>query len=247
MHTLDGPTLNPDQFQSPFDEAINDLVEKGHVLHTSLQDYMRPRWKHRPLEILIIDNPELYAYAMDCADRDRICVFRGTFERLYGTILGLLSTPTFLPMIGDVRLEVAPQDLPAGGFRPIPLLRNSSNADRQSPFFFPNDQQRMILAEILIGLALAFLVYHEMGHILGGHLEFPLTNAALSTISEFAQPVNEPDTYALRHVLECDAAAFSCHVTSLVHNNNKMAESLCGFVNAPGSGPKDLGVTGRPL
>jgi hypothetical protein len=71
----------------------------------------------------------------------------------------------------------------------------------------------MTVAEILAKLALEFLVYHEIGHIMGGHLEIQRTISGSCRISEFERPVNEWDEWALGHVLECDADAVACHVS----------------------------------
>jgi hypothetical protein len=76
MDTQFGQTLNPDAFESPFDEIVRELIEKGRLLHESLSANMRPQWKQRPLDILIIDNTSLNAYATDQQGCDRICIFR---------------------------------------------------------------------------------------------------------------------------------------------------------------------------
>src|SRR5438552_1554955 len=96
MITLYGPTLNCDQFRSPFDEVVEELVEKRRLLHESFREHMQPQWKHRLLDIIIVDNPDLNAYAAYHDDRNRIYIFRGVLESIYGNILGLLSTPAFL-------------------------------------------------------------------------------------------------------------------------------------------------------
>ncbi|MCH7687131.1 MAG: hypothetical protein IH899_10700, partial [Planctomycetes bacterium] len=204
MDTLFGPTLNPDAFASPFDDVVEDFVEKGRVLYESLVDHMRPQWKQRPLEILIVDNPSLDARANHYADRDQICIFRGALELIYGNILGLLSTPTFFPAMGDIKNEVRPQNLPGGRFPRVPLLKNISDADQRTSLFFPNDQTRMTVAQILAELALEFLIYHEIGHIVGGHLEILRKSFRLTTIAEFQHAV-KPDDCTFQHLLECDA------------------------------------------
>jgi len=242
MDTEDGPTLNADAFEPPFDDIVTGFVEIGRVLHESLNEYMLPQWKQRPLEILLIDNGSLNARAMDHAGGDRICIFRGTLEHIYGTMLGLLSTPTFFRAIGDVRNEVRPQNLPGGRFPRLPLLRNASDADQRTPLFFPKDETRMMLAQVLAELALEFLIYHEIGHIVGGHLEIPRNGHGLSTIPEFQYAINEPGDSTFQHVLECDADAFACHTTFWVHTREKMAVLMRDLLNASEWQPKDFAL-----
>jgi len=220
-----GPTLNPDAFEPPFDDIVADFVEKGRVLHELLTDHMRSQWRQRPLEILIVDDASLNAFATNHAGCDRICVFRGALEHIYGTILGLLSTPIFFPTIGNVDNEVRLENLPGGRFPPVLLLRNVSDADRNTPLFFPNDQTRMTLAQVLAELALEFLIYHEIGHIVGGHLDIPRYGVRTATIAEFQHAV-KPDDCTFQHLLECDADAFACHVTSSVHTHDQIAALL---------------------
>lgn len=230
MKTQFGLTLNTDQFESPFNETLKDLIEKGIMLHESFRDCMRPQWKQRSLEILIVDNTELSAYAENHADYDRIYIFRGALEIIYGNIFGLLSIPTFFPAIGNVEMEVAPQNLFAGGFPRAPMLRDDSNAN-QPMTLFPNDQTRMTVALILAELAFEFLIFHEIGHIVGGHLEILRINQNVTTISEFEHAVNNSDNCTLNQVLECDADAFACHVTSWIHSQDKMAKLTRDVVN----------------
>ena len=102
MNTPYGPTLNPDQFVPPFDEIVGELLQKGHALHQSLRDHMKPQWKDRSLKILIVDNANLDARTTVHAGSDYICIFRGAVETIYGNILGLLSVPAFLPAVGNI-------------------------------------------------------------------------------------------------------------------------------------------------
>jgi hypothetical protein len=82
IHTPLGIILGPDRIRSPFDNVVEDLVQKGGVLYESLRDCMQPQWQNRLFEILIVDDPDLDARATDHAGRDRICIFRGAVERI---------------------------------------------------------------------------------------------------------------------------------------------------------------------
>ncbi len=215
MDTEYGNVLSSDQFRSPFDEVVKELLETGHVFHSSLRDYTKPQWRNRALRILLIDNPTLNAIARDAGDRDEIYIFRGAIEQLYGTILGLMSVPTFLPDVGNVGIEIMPK-LADCSFTPVPLLRDRES--EHASLLFPNDQMRMNVATVLINLALEFLVYHELGHIFGGHLEIVRSDATPAVIQEFSYDLNQPTEAQLcRRILEADADAFACHTSSWLH------------------------------
>ena len=210
------------------------------MLHESLTEHMWPKWKQRSLEIFIVDSASLNAYATDHSGCDRIYIFRGAFEHIYGTMQGLLSTPTFFPTIGDANKEVRPEYLPRGRFPPVPLLRSVSGYDRTTPLFFPNDQTRMTLAQVLAELAVEFLIYHEVGHVVGGHLEILRNCGDVAAIAEFQQTAKHQD-YAFRQLLECDADAFACHVTSFIHTHDQIAAALCDLLRVE-TKPKDFAL-----
>ena len=89
----------------------------------------------------------------------------------------------------------------------------------------------MTFAQVMAELALEFLLYHEIGHIVGGHLEIPRNGGRVVTISEFQHPAKTDDS-SFQHLLECDADAFACHVTSSVHTHNQMATLLHDLLHA---------------
>jgi hypothetical protein len=231
LHAPYGPPLSPQQFRSPFDEVVAEVVRKGLTLHESFHNLLQPQWKNRLLEINIVDNPDLNAFATKRAGSDCIYIFRGALESIYGNLLGLFSTPAFLPGIGDVACEVGPANALPGGFPSVPLLRNVGKLEQG--LYSPKDKIRLILAEAMAEVAFEFLICHEIGHIVGGHLELCQANSGSSTISEFAQADTEAGDWNLRHVLECDADAFAGHVTAWVQTENTVADAFCSAMNWP--------------
>jgi hypothetical protein len=238
MITEHGTVLNFDQFRPPFDEIAREFVEKGQNLYESLRPHMKPAWKSRPLTVFIVDNPQLNAIADCSGDSDCIYIFRGVLEKLYGTLLGLLSIPEFLPWLGNANGEDARHIIPADGFTAIPLLLSASEIE--GPALFPSDEKRRMVAEWLAELALEFLIYHELGHVIGGHLE--IRKDGFLPISEFVQFIPKSDGCHLSHVLEWDADAFACFITSAIHTNAKLVESLCDAIRPNYREPKDFAV-----
>jgi hypothetical protein len=110
------------------------------------------------------------------------------------------------------------------------------------PLFFPKDQTRITVSQVMADLALEFLVYHEIGHVVGGHLEVARSSGEQPTLGEFQYATSTPGNFVLQPVLECDADAFACHVTSAVHIHEKMALSLHNLVNASEWQPKDFAL-----
>lgn len=227
MDTQFGPIREPDVF----DEIVADVVEKGHALHGPLKQRMQAEWKNRPLDILIVDNPSLGAWADSDAARDYIYIHSGAIEVIYGTMLGLLSTPMFFPGIGDFKNEVRPRSIPDGEFPRISLLEITHGIEQNTHQLFPKNQTRTMLAQVMAELALEFLIYHEIGHIMGGHLEILRSSNHFASITEVQYAFNKPEDSSLRHVLECDADAFACHATSWIHTHDKMAEIMCELIS----------------
>jgi hypothetical protein len=238
MITQHGTVLNFDQFRPPSDEIARELLEKGQDLYESLRPHMKPAWRSRPLAVLIVDNPRLNAIANCSGDSDCIYIFRGVLEKLYGNLLGLLTIPEFLPWLGNTNGETARPIIPADGFTAIPLLLSASEA--AGPILFPSDEKRRMVAICLAELGLEFLIYHELGHVVGGHLE--ISKDGLLPISEFAQSVPKSNDCHLSHVLEWDADAFACFITSPIHTDAKLAEILCDAIRPNYREPKDFAV-----
>jgi hypothetical protein len=114
--------------------------------------------------------------------------------------------------------------MPSGGFPRVPILRRvSADVHRASTDSVPKDEKRILFADVLVQLALEFLVFHEIGHILGGHLETISGKDRSSEISELAQIGGYE---SLRKVLECDADAFAAYVMSWTLAGKNVAEEI---------------------
>jgi hypothetical protein len=111
----------------------------------------------------------------------------------------LLSTPDFLPMIGDESNE-NPLDS---------QIKASSEAGitnlwevLTSPKRVPNDPIRKVASTVLTDIAFDYLVLHELGHIRNGHLFLNLT---ANQIIEVEPPSHDQDSSLTRQTLEMDA------------------------------------------
>ena len=131
-----------------------------------------------------------------------------------------MSHPKFLPEIGDPSAENASSDWAIRGFPVMPLLR-ADNESQKVETLIPKDPQRLLLAFSLADFAIEFLLFHEMGHLLGGHCD---TTRSPAYISERDQADIQLKDLPFRQIMECEADAFACRVTSDLHLRQKMEE-----------------------
>lgn len=173
--------MTPDEFPAPFSDIFTDLLADGHMLYESLCAQMTAPSRERSLTIEIINDVELNASATSRAGGYVIRINRGVLQHAFGVTLGLCCCPAFLPSVGNAADEVEPK-LGTRGFPPIPLTYQ----DDDTNILVPRDQTRGTIAHMLADVAINFLLYHEIGHIVGGHLEaLNATSGTTSSISEY--------------------------------------------------------------
>ena len=200
-----------DQFQEPFKSVLDDIITRGHEFYDIFRNYFYVPFKHRKLEIGIVNSDDLNACASSTADKDTILINRGAVEQIYGTTLGLFSIPDFLPAIGNISLEIKPSRHFPNGFPRMPLPKVDQAMDKVETLI-PIDRDRSTFAYLLADAAFEFLIFHEIGHILGGHLDIWKAKGNGNYFMEFeSNRLNSEDT-KLRRVFEWDADAFACHV-----------------------------------
>jgi len=160
-----------DDLEEPFRATISGLVEQTYATYDSLREYMQSPWRDRPLDIQIVDDAALNAAVTGDGNADHIRINRGALEQTFGTMLGLFSSQAFLPEVGDPTAEETPTDLADSGFPALPLVRSCDPDTGQRAVLIPQDKRRASIAIALGELALEFLLFHEVGHVVGGHLE----------------------------------------------------------------------------
>ena len=227
--------MRTEEFEAPYRAILDHMLDAGATCYESLRAHMRKPWNARPLEIHIVDDPRLNAVATSCDGTFLIHVFRGAVERIYGTMYGLLSCPTFLSTIGDARREARPEHMTGSGFPPFPLLRVTGPPPTSTDLVIPQDPLRQTVAMHLATVALEFLLYHEIGHIVAGHLEIRSARGLDASISERHNALGQDQASELLRVLECDADAFAGHMCWGVETDEEMANAIRDIVNAGGS------------
>jgi hypothetical protein len=211
IESLEGrfdPTTLDDVFAARF-AHLSNLAEEW---WRASRQHFTPGWEGRDLEIVFVRSMRVSAMATKTAEADYVLISRGAIASIYGTMSGLMSTPSFMPSVGVASAEVSPNVPLTNGFPPMPLLTKEHDETTVS-FYHPSDPARGAFGTMLADNALHFLLWHELGHILAGHLEWmeKLGLAALVSIADTDGGM--PD----RHVLECDADCFAAHVESYLN------------------------------
>lgn len=209
-----GGVFDPSVLEDGFGELLTELVDSANSLVDGLRRHMRAPWATRPLHIAFVRSEEVNACVKEGKDADYILITIGTVGKIYGTMFGMLSTPSFLPRIGNSDREDAPNSALVDGFPPMPLQGADGNISAK--FYLPADQTRVTFAMQLSSMALHFLLYHEIGHIAAGHLELRKNQGFPTAISEFGTAASQDAALPPFHVLECDADAFAVHIESFV-------------------------------
>jgi len=227
--------MRPDEFPSPFSDIFAELLTDGHLLYEGLRAQMSPPFCNKSLTIEIIDDVELDARAGPSDDGNYVIRFnRGALQHTYGTALGLCCCPGFLPSVGNAAGEVSP-NLPDGRFPPIPL----TDQDNDRNVLIPRDQVRGTVAHLLADIAVYFMLYHEIGHIVAGHSEVAVAAGGIPMISEYHVADRKDAGIPLSHAIECDADAFASHVSWNVLTAKPMADELRGLMQTGTWPPED--------
>jgi hypothetical protein len=204
-------SLVGDSFRSFF----TDLLDSANAMMDGLRLHMSARWAARPLHVGFTNSDEVNAFATKGKYAEYIFITIGAVCKVCGTMYGMLSTPVFLPAIGNPGLDEMPNEPLADGFPPLPLLR-TDQCEQPVSFYLPLDQTRATFAMHLSSTALQFLLMHEIGHVVAGHLELRERQGCGPTISEFGTAGTQDARTPPRHVLECDADAFAAHTESFL-------------------------------
>lgn len=141
-----------------------DIIEKAFTRGHAIIERIRYSYgNHLPSpHIGLIDDNKLNACAFIYKDRDFIGINAGTILILFDVFCRILSHPKLFPEVGDASGETEPEQFydRAIDFR---------NLD-QSDFVRPKDQIRLQHAIELTLVAVDFLVTHEYGHLIHGHI-----------------------------------------------------------------------------
>ncbi|MBL9092719.1 MAG: hypothetical protein JNL96_15980 [Planctomycetaceae bacterium] len=234
--------IDLEEFGDTSAKMIADCVLSGKSLYEGLQQHVAQVHRGRQLSIAIIDTQEVNARAYSQGQIDVIEINLGLIQKIYGTMHGLMSLPYFLPNVGDVAKEVMPE-IADSEFCGYPMKTKDFDDPTFGAFFFPQDQTRCTFAMTLANYAMDFVVFHELGHIFGGHCELLNASRGMTSISEFSAEHAETEIDVLRHLLECDADAFAAHFPAEVASLEDSSESLVQLFGDCGWEKQDVSIS----
>ncbi len=239
METEFGNLLAPNDFEYPFCKIIQDVDADCHAMYDGQQEQMDEKHKRRQFKVLLVDSDTIDAFATSTEDSDFVVIHRGLIEHIYGTFFGLFSTPEFLPSIGNAQAEAQEIELIEGWLPRMPLLRND-NSEQAVRVYVPIDLSRQGAAIMMSGLAVEYLLFHEVGHIACGHLD--MANGYHCCQPRFRIAANDERKMIATRLCECDADAYAGHASSTVTLLHVIDEKLYQELNCPSWSKEELGI-----
>lgn len=236
-----GETFEPDQLESPISEWFIRVRSTASTIINGRRKHMDAQWSDRPLHVIFVHDSEMNAYATKSDIADYIILTDGAVETLFGTMCGLMSSPSFLSGIGDLSKEEEPQGPFPNGLPRMPLPWKNQDS-KPIEVYRPSNIARMAFALQLAEDALQFLIFHELGHILGGHLEMFEAEGMKPLLLKAGQPNKEKIPNRIRPVLEYDADIFAAHANSFIAMHPEGGESLIETFEWSNVAPQDAGA-----
>lgn len=230
--------------QNQFDETF---VDRGGIFpldNVPFIDFFRNNMQDY-VELLVKEHPNCPDVYMDvintyhvnaCATKNYNVYFIGinvgAIAMIYVTFLRMASSPTVLTDFGDISKEREIEKVHNAQFENFGHYASVNGPD---VWVFPNADERYDLAVLLTLHALAFVVSHEFGHIINGHLDYIESVSGSLLINEY-QIFSEEDSVIdglISQSLQADADAFAInrivrHVWNSYHNanDNNLPKSL---------------------
>lgn len=142
----------------------------------------------------------------------------GTILLIRNLFYRIMSSPNVLKKYGNALIEninkVNSKDL-------IRIYENTGELKT----VFPKDQTRAIIADYMINITLTYLLRHEFGHIVNGHLDYCQKAKGLFNIAEKDKPSDDP---RFSQTLEMDADSYATNeaIFDILKFSGKSIESM---------------------
>ena len=216
-------TVIPEVLESLLNSCRNDLI--------SIQKD-RPELPEVYLDF--IDNTSLNACVSKMNGRYFIGLNIGTYILLSDLFFRMLSSKNILTEYGDISKENDALKLINAQITDINILFLSKDPDEK---IAPKCEIRYHLAHLLTIFAIKFLVIHEYGHIIFGHLDYQNIKTKNCYWNEISYEENEEKLDPLiSQTLEMDADCYGVNkgIEMLIHyseNNNGLIDELKYFLS----------------
>lgn len=116
------------------------------------------------------DNQDFNAVAYEMGDSAYTNVSIATVMQLYHHVLLLMGRSKLLPQVGE---EGSYEGIYRIEHFVTPEICQYDNRYKQIAFYIgPEDPERLKVAELITIFGMEFILFHELGHHVGGHLKF---------------------------------------------------------------------------
>lgn len=166
-----------------------------------VESLLRPEWVPRPLLLSFVDSSEVNARASPGSEADHVLINRGLIERVFGYAFALFATRQFLPTLGAAHSEL---DIQAT--RPC----FDQRLDMRTGILYaqPQCHNRQNCAMLIASTSVHLATLHEIGHIVGGHLDL-LVGGGSREIGEIEAQRGQSRLSVPLSVVEWDADGFA--------------------------------------
>ncbi len=93
-----GGPFDPNELEDPFADWFRRARQVVTLVVDGLRSAMDPKWANRSLYVTFVPDTAFVAFAKKGENADHIVISVGLVEIILGTMFGLMSTPSFLPL-----------------------------------------------------------------------------------------------------------------------------------------------------
>lgn len=118
-----------------------------------------------------------------------VCFNYGLIANIYACFTSLLSHPEVLPQIGNPANTSCSFNIAKNGLTDFTYYNNEIKANIPVSMGFPvlsfsEDKERLLYSRLLTDITMEFCMYHEWGHIIGGHVQYASITQHIQQIPE---------------------------------------------------------------
>lgn len=163
-----------------------------------------------PIYAGVIDNPQFNAVATRFGGINLVGIYWGGVVVLVDTFARLLSHPHVLPSIGDVNLECVKDCHTEGIYADSLSMGKSRSKTGLVRITMPLDwRRRGACAMLMWRMAIRFLMHHELGHIMLGHVGCAKSNGGQALLQERFANTSKFRGKSIAQVFELEADEYA--------------------------------------
>jgi hypothetical protein len=190
--------------------AYDDIIKIFSISDSVLVSSLTPSMKRaKRLYINLVENYKANAFADKINNLYIIGIWHGLLIGIFDLFFSLLSSKEIFPEIGNIESERNNLKLPKDSFLNYERLFNNIKIQKGGKVFIanyiPKDDLRKCFARDLAYGAIAFVLMHEINHIMRGHIDYLDENGQESGIFEFREELFGVSGYDVHKILELDA------------------------------------------